>query len=113
MILKLMPISAFLVYKGFDANLYTITIYRRIKNLENLAKPAIQALLTFLRGCMTRRLVNDTGNFILSSVSMESIPPAVCKWGLNKFSITFQLYAPHVKSQIQLQLHLRHLQISI
>ena len=89
MILKLMPISAFLVYKGFDANLYTITIYRRIKNLENLAKPVVQALLTFLRVCMTSRLVNDTVTFIPSIVFMVSNPPTASMWGLNKCNITF------------------------
>ena len=56
--IKLMPISAFLVYDGFDADLEVITIYGHIKNLDNLSEPAVQALLTFLHGCMTSRLVN-------------------------------------------------------
>ena len=61
----------------------------RINTLENLAKPAIQALLTFLRGCITSRLVKDTGTFIPSSVFMGSTPPSDFTWVLNKFNITF------------------------
>ena len=59
-VIKIIPIITFLVYDGFDANLDSITIYRRIKTLDNLTEPSIQVLLTFLRGCMTSRLVNDT-----------------------------------------------------
>ena len=88
-ILKIVPISAFLVYNGFDADLYAITIYMRIKTLSNLAKPAVQASLTFLPGCMTSRLVNYMGTFIPFSVFMESTPHAARTWGLNKFNITF------------------------
>ena len=88
-ILKIMPISAFRVYDGFDAELDTITIYRRIKNLPDLSELDFQELLTFLRDCMTSRLVNDTGNFIPSSVFMDSTPPAARTWGINKFNINF------------------------
>ena len=88
-ILKIMPISAFLVYNGFDVDLYAITIYRHTKTLPDLSEPAVQTLLTFLCGCMTSRLVNDTVTFIPSSVFMESTPPAARTWGLNKFNITF------------------------
>ena len=75
-ILKIMIIITFLVYNGFDADLYTITIYRRTKTLPGLSKLAVQALIIFLRGSMTSRLVNDTRTFIPSSVFMESTPPA-------------------------------------
>ena len=85
-----MSISNFLVYNGFYMGIDAITIYRHIKSLENLAKPAIQAILTFLRGCMTSRLVNDTGTSIPSSISMESTPTAARTWGINKFNITFK-----------------------
>ena len=78
-----MPISAFIFYNGFNADLDVITIYRRIKTLDNLAKPAIQTLLTFLCGCTTSRLVNDTGTFILSIVFMESTPLVARTWGIN------------------------------
>ena len=78
-----MTINSFLVYDGLNTDLDTITIYRRIKTLDNLDEPAIQALLTFLRGCMTSRLVNDTGTFIMYSVFMESKPPADRTWGRN------------------------------
>ena len=84
-----MPISAFLVYYGFDTDLDTITIYRPIKTLDNLSKPTVQTLLTFLRVCITRRLVNYKGTFIPSSVFMDSTPPEARTWGLNKFNITF------------------------
>ena len=84
-----MPISAFLVYNGFDTDLDSIIIYRCIKTLYNLAKLTVQALLTFLCGCMTSRLVNDTRTFILSSVCMDSTPPASCTLDINKFNITF------------------------
>ena len=84
-----MPTSAFLVYDGFDADLDVITIYRHIKNLEKLSEPAVQALLTFLFGCMKSRLVNEMVTFILSSVFMYSTPPEAHKWGLNEFNITF------------------------
>ena len=84
-----MPICAFLVYKGFDVDLYAITIYRHIKTLPDLSEPAFQALLTFLCGWMTSRLVNDTRTFILSSVCMDSTPPASCTLDINKFNITF------------------------
>ena len=84
-----MPISAVLVYYSFDKDLDAITISRRVKTLDKLSEPAVQALLTFLRGCMTSRLVNDTGTFIPSSVFMDSTPPAACMWGLNKFNMTF------------------------
>ena len=85
-----MPISAFLVYNGFDMDIYFITIYRCIKTLDNLAKPAVQALITFLCGCMTSILVNDMGTLIPSSVFMDSTPPTALTWGINKFNITFQ-----------------------
>ena len=95
-ILKLMSISAFLVYYGFDVDLDSIIIYRRINTLENLSEPVNYPLLTFLRGCMTSILVNDMGNFIPFRVFMESTPPAGCTWGLNKFNITFQnICYPH------------------
>ena len=98
-IIKIIPISAFLVYDGFYADLDIITIYRLIKTLDNVAEPAIQALFTFLRGCITRRLVNDTGNFIPTSVFMYSTPPVARKWGLNKFNITFPtLWYSHQES---------------
>ena len=84
-----MPIRAFLVYNVFNADLESISIYRRIKTLYNLSEPSIQSLLTFLHGCMTSRLVNDTRTFITSSVFMDSIPPAACTRGINKFNITF------------------------
>ena len=84
-----MLISSFLDYDGFDVNLDAITIYRRIKILPDLSKPAVQALHTFLRGCMASRMVNGTGTFILSRIFMESILPSVRTWGLNKFNITF------------------------
>ena len=84
-----MPINAFLVYNGFDADLYAITIYMRIKTLSDLAKPAVQAPLTFLPGCMTSRLVNETGTFIQYSVFVESTQPAARTWGIYKFNITF------------------------
>ena len=74
--IKIIPISNFLVHDGFDADLDTITIYSHIKTLYNLAKPDIQALLTLLQGCMTSRLINDAGTFIMSNVFMDSIPPA-------------------------------------
>ena len=91
-----MPVSAFLVYDGFDADLDTIIIYRRIKTLDNLVKPAIQALLNFLRGCMTSILINDTGTFIPSNVFIDSTPSASHTWGLNKFNINFPtLFSPH------------------
>ena len=91
-----MPISAFIFYNGFNADLDVITIYRRIKTLDNLYKTAIQALLTFLRGYMTSRLVNDTGTLIPSSVFMESTPPTTYMWGRNKFNTTFPtLCSPH------------------
>ena len=61
----------------------------RINTLPNLAEPAVQALLTFLRGCITSRLINYTGTFILSRVFMESTPPAARMWGRNKFNIIF------------------------
>ena len=70
-----MPISAFLFYDVFDVYIYAITIYRPIKTLDNLSKLAVQALLTFLCGCMTSRLENDTGTFILYSIFMDSNPP--------------------------------------
>ena len=88
-IIKAMPISAFLVYNGFNADLDAITIQSRINTLDNLNKPSIQALLTFLRGCMTRILVKYMGNFIPSSVFMEYTPLAASKQGLNKFNTTF------------------------
>ena len=95
-ILKIIPISDFLVYNGFDADLDAINIYRCIKNPYNLAKPAIRALLTFLRGCMTSILVNDTVTFIPSSVFMKSTPPSACKLWLNKLNITFPtVFTPH------------------
>ena len=87
-ILKAMTIISFLVYYVFNADLYAITIYQRIKNLDNLNKPAIQEFLTFLRGCMTRIPVNNTGTFIPSSVFMDSTPPAARTWGINKLNIT-------------------------
>ena len=91
-----MPISAFLVYDSLDAYLNAITIYRCIKDIYNLSEPAIQALPTFLRGCMISRMVNDTGTFILYIFFMESTPPAGRKWVLKKFNITFQtLSTPH------------------
>ena len=71
-----MLIIEFLVDDVVNANLAVITIYRRIKTLDNLKEPSTQALLNFLRGCMTNRLVNDTGTFIQSSVFMEATPPA-------------------------------------
>ena len=77
-----MPICAFLVYDGFDADLDAITIYRRITTLPDLSKPVVQALLTFLCGYMTIRLVNYTGTFIPSSVFKGSTPPGVHTWGL-------------------------------
>ena len=88
-IVKLTTASTFLVCDGFDIYLDVITIYRLIKTLDNLFEPAVQALLTFLRACMTSRLVNDTGTFIPPSVFMDSTPPAACTWVLNKFNITF------------------------
>ena len=88
-VINLMPISTFLVYNFFEADLDAITIYRRINTLDNLSKTAIQALLTFLRGCMTSILVNDMGTFIPSSVFMESPPPEARTWGLNKLNIIF------------------------
>ena len=95
-VINIMPVSAFLVYDGFDADLDTIIIYRRIKTLDNLVKPAIQALLNFLRGCMTSILINDTGTFIPSNVFIDSTPSASHTWGLNKFNINFPtLFSPH------------------
>ena len=88
-IVKLTTASTFLVCDGFDIYLDVITIYRLIKTLDNVAEPAIQALFAFLRGSITRREVNDTGNFIPTSIFMYSTPPVACKWGLNKFNITF------------------------
>ena len=69
-----MPTSAFLLCDGFNTDLYATTIYRRIKNLDNPNKPTTLVLLTFLHGCMTTRLVNDTGTFIPTSVFMEATP---------------------------------------
>ena len=80
-IIKLIPIIAFLVNNVFDSDIYAINIYRHIKTLDNLYKPAIKALLIFLRGCMTSRMVNDTETFIQSSVFVESTPPAARTWG--------------------------------
>ena len=87
-IIKAVPISPFLVYDGLNADLDAIAIYRRIKTLENLNKPAIQALLTFICECTTRQLVDYTGNFIPPSVFVEPSPPAASKGGLNKFNTT-------------------------
>ena len=88
-IIKLIPISAFLVYDGFPTDLDAITIYRSIKNLNKLSEPAIQALLTLLHSCMTRRLVNDMRTFILSSFFTDLTPLEARTWGLNKFNRTF------------------------
>ena len=84
-----MPIIEFLVYDGFDADLDAIAIYRRIKTLPDLVKPAVYAILTLLRGCRTIILVNYTGILIPFSVFMDSTPPADPTWGLNKLKITF------------------------
>ena len=107
-ILRLKPIIAFLVQNGFDEDLDTITIYKRIKTLDNLSEPYIQALLTFLHGCMTSRLVNDTGNFIPSIFFMDSTPPGARTWGLNKFNITFPTLFTHIKIHVLLQIHLQY-----
>ena len=88
-VINSMLISAYIVYSGFYADPDATTIYRRIKTLDNLAKPSIQTLLTFLRGFMTNILVNDTITFIPYIVFMESTEPAYHTWGLNKFNITF------------------------
>ena len=94
-IIKAMPISAFLVNDVFNADLDAITIYRGINTLENLNKPAIQALLTFLRECITSRLVNYTGTVTPSSVFMEATPPSAHIWGLKKCNTTFpNIYTP-------------------
>ena len=89
---NIMPISSFLVYYGFDVDLDAITIYRHIKTLPDFTKPAIQALLIFLSGCMTSRLVNDMETFIPSRIFMESTPPAARTWGINNFNITFPMF---------------------
>ena len=84
------------LYYGFDADLYDITIYRRIKTLDNLSGSSIQTILTFLWDYITNRLLNDTGTFIPSNVFMESTPPAACTWGINKFNLTFPtLFSSH------------------
>ena len=67
---KAITISSLLVHDSFNTDLEAIKIYRRIKTLDNLNKPATQELFTFLRGCMTSRIVNNTGNFIPYSVFM-------------------------------------------
>ena len=77
---KDMTISAFLVYDGLNEYLNSITIYRHINTLDNLNKPAIQSLLTFLHACMTSRLVYATRTFIPPSVFMDSTPHASQKW---------------------------------
>ena len=95
-ILKAIIISIFLVYDSFNSDLDDITIYKCVKILDNLNEPFIQALITFLRGCITSRLVNDTGTFIPSSVFMEATPPLECTWGLKTFNTTLQtLWTPH------------------
>ena len=59
-ILKSIPICTFLVYNGFNIYLDLILIYKSIKNLFQQDKPDTQALLTFLIGCITGRIFNDT-----------------------------------------------------
>ena len=93
---KAMRNGAFLVYYGFNTDLGSITIYKRVKTLYHQDEPSTQALLTFLWGCMTIRLVRDKRSFVPSSVFMESNPPTALTWGLKKFNTNFpNLFTPH------------------
>ena len=88
---KLMPIITFLVYDGFDMDLDAVTIYKRVQNLHNQQDPHVQAMLHFLRGCMTKRYKTnkDPTTFVDASYFLANPHPTAREWALRKFHESF------------------------
>ena len=64
--------------------------------MDHQDEPDTHSLLTSPRGCMPSRLVNNTGNFIPSSVFMEANPLESHTWVLKKFNINYpNIFTPH------------------
>ena len=73
---KIMPLPSFIIYDGFDKDLWAAEIYERVCHMDNQADPLWVAARNFLKSCMVKRRATDKRSFVNAPIFITTPPPA-------------------------------------